>query len=92
MSIFVRIWFFFSLVLVLVLALMLYTVNEQIKPNIRQVVEDTLAENVNIIAQLVAEDVYFHKVQHDDFQQKIQMALSRELQANIWQMPKKQIH
>lgn len=92
MSIFVRIWFFFSLVLVLVLALMLYTVNEQIKPNIRQVVEDTLAENVNIIAQLVAEDVYYQKVQHDDFQQKIQMALSRELQANIWQMPKKQIH
>ena len=58
MSIFVRIWFFFSLILIVVLWFMLYTINQQIKPNVRQVVEDTLAENANIVAQLVAEDVH----------------------------------
>lgn len=92
MSIFVRIWFFFSLILVLVLAFMLYTINQQVKPSMRQVVEDTLAENVNIIAQLVAEDVATGRVQQPEFDKKIQSVLSRELRAKIWQFPKSQIH
>lgn len=92
MSIFVRIWFFFSLILMLVLWFMLYTITNQVKPNVRQVVEDTLAENANIVAQLIAEDVYTKKVQTIEFNQKIQHALSRDLHAQIWQHQKNQIH
>lgn len=92
MSIFVRIWFFFSLILVLVLWFMLYTINQQIKPNVRQVVEDTLAENANIVAQLVAEDVFSAYVNTPEFNKKIQNALSRDLDAKIWQQNKNQIH
>lgn len=92
MSIFVRIWFFFSLILVLVLWFMLYTITEQVKPNVRQVVEDTLAENANIVAQLIAEDVASGFVHQPEFDQKIQHALSRDLHAQIWQHQKNQIH
>ena len=62
MSIFIRIWFFFGLVILVGLWFMSYTFNQQVKPNMRQVVEDTLAENANIIAMLVAEDVHDHSV------------------------------
>lgn len=92
MSIFIRIWFFFSLILILVLWFMLYTITDQVKPNVRQVVEDTLAENANIVAQLIVEDVQKAKVQTPEFDQKIQHALSRDLHAQIWQHQKNQIH
>lgn len=92
MSIFIRIWFFFSLVVVLSLSFIAYTLTQQVKPNVRQVVEDTLAENANIIAQLIAEDVYQHQVNTPEFDQKIQAALSRQLDATIWQHKKKQIN
>lgn len=92
MSIFVRIWFFFSLILILVLWFMLYTITEQVKPNVRQVVEDTLAENANIVAQLIAEDITSGAVHQPAFDEKIQNALSRDLHAQIWKHQKNQIH
>ena len=92
MSIFIRIWFFFSLVVVLSLSFIAYTLTQQVKPNVRQVVEDTLAENANIIAQLIAEDVAQHQVDTPEFDQKIQAALSRQLDATIWQHKKDQIN
>ena len=66
--------------------------NQQVKPNVRQVVEDTLAENANIIAMLVAEDVHENKVGTAQFDEKIQKALNRKLNANIWQHNKKEIN
>ncbi len=92
MSIFIRIWFFFGLVILVGLWFMSYTFNQQVKPNMRQVVEDTLAENANIIAMLVAEDVHDHSVSTAQFDQKIQAALSRKLNAQIWQFNKQKIN
>lgn len=92
MSIFIRIWFFFGLIILLGLWFMSYTFNQQVKPNVRQVVEDTLAENANIIAMLVAEDVYENKVTTPQFDEKIQKALNRKLNAKIWQFNKKEIN
>ena len=92
MSIFIRIWFFFGLIILLGLWLMSYTFNQQVKPNVRQVVEDTLAENANIIAMLVAEDVYNHQVSTPQFDEKIQNALNRKLNATIWQHNKSEIN
>ena len=92
MSIFIRIWFFFGLIILLGLWFMSYTFNQQVKPNVRHVVEDTLAENANIIAMLVAEDVHENKVGTAQFDEKIQKALNRKLNANIWQHNKKEIN
>ena len=92
MSIFIRIWFFFGLIILLGLWFMSYTFNQQVKPNVRQVVEDTLAENANIIAMLVSEDVHENKGSTAQFDEKIQKALNRKLNANIWQHNKKEIN
>ncbi len=92
MSIFIRIWFFFGLIILLGLWFMSYTFNQQVKPNVRQVVEDTLAENANIIAMLVAEDVHNNRVNSVQFDEKIQQALNRKLNATIWQHNKKEIN
>ena len=92
MSIFIRIWVFFGLIILLGLWFMSYTFNQQVKPNVRQVVEDTLAENANIIAMLVAEDVYENKVGTAQFDEKIQNALNRKINANIWQHNKNEIN
>ena len=79
MSIFIRIWFFFGLVILLGLWFMSYTFNQQVKPNVRQVIEDTLAENANVIAALVAEDLLNGRLDRPEFDQKIQNALDRKL-------------
>lgn len=92
MSIFIRIWFFFGLVILVGLWFMSYTFNQQVKPNMRQVVEDTLAENANIIAMLVAEDVHDHSISTPQFNDKIQSALSRKLNAQIWKFNKQKIN
>lgn len=92
MSIFVRIWFGFGLVLLIGSFFILSSLQQQIKPNIRQVVEDTLADNANIIATLVADDMVRGVVQTPEFDQKIQATLSRELNAKIWDMQKNEIH
>ncbi|WP_445114646.1 two-component system sensor histidine kinase CreC [Acinetobacter sp. WZC-1] len=92
MSIFIRIWFFFGLVILLGLWFMSSAFNQQVKPNVRQVVEDTLAENANIIAMLVAEDVYENKVSTPEFNDKIQNALNRKLNASMWQQDKQNIN
>lgn len=92
MSIFIRIWFFFGLIILLGLWFMSYTFNQQVKPNMRQVVEETLAENANIIAMLVTEDVHNGQVSTPEFDQKIQNALNRKLNATIWQHNKQQIN
>lgn len=92
MSIFMRIWFFFGLVILLGLWFMSYAFNQQVKPNVRQVVEDTLAENANIIAELVAEDMVTGQISTAQFNQKIQNALDRKLNATIWQQNKQKIN
>ncbi len=87
MSIFIRIWFFFGLVILLGLWFMSYTFNQQVKPNVRQVIEDTLAENANVIAALVAEDVLNGRLNSPEFDQKIQHALDRKLNLATLQQP-----
>jgi len=88
MSIFVRIWAAFTLVLLIGSLLTIHALQQQIKPNMRQVVEDTLADNANLIAGLVADDLRDGRLADPAFDQKIQAALSRDLNAKIRSMPK----
>lgn len=92
MSIFVRIWFAFSLVLLVGSYFIISSFQQQIKPNIRQVVEDTLAENANLLAALVTDDMIQGRLQTPEFDQKIQHALERQLNARIWKQQKNRIY
>lgn len=88
MSIFVRIWAAFTLVLLIGSLLIVHALQQQIKPNMRQVVEDTLADNANLIAGLVTDDLRNNQLSSVEFDQKIQAALSRDLNAKIRSMSK----
>jgi two-component system sensor histidine kinase CreC len=88
LSIFVRIWLAFAVVLLVGSALTVNALQHQIKPSVRQVVEDTLADNANMLAAIVADDVSNRQVQTAQFDQRIQTALARPIQAQIWNFPK----
>ena len=88
MSIFLRIWLAFALVLVLGTYLTIKTLQEEIKPSVRQAIEDTLADNANIIAALVVDDVKTGQVDTPAFNEKVAAVLHRQLSAQIWQYQK----
>jgi two-component system sensor histidine kinase CreC len=88
MSIFLRIWFAFAFVLIVGSYFSFSAMQNQIKPSMRQVVEETLADNANIIATLVSPDVIGGQVQTPAFKEKIDQILSRKLDAKIWQQTK----
>jgi two-component system sensor histidine kinase CreC len=91
LSIFVRIWLAFAVVLLVGSALTVNALQHQIKPSVRQVVEDTLADNANMLAAIVANDVVNRQVQTTQFDQRIQAALARPIQAKIWNFQKDRI-
>ncbi|WP_410209521.1 two-component system sensor histidine kinase CreC [Aquirhabdus sp.] len=91
MSIFLRIWLAFAIVLLVGSYFTLSAMQNQIKPSVRQVVEEILADNANIIATLIAADVANGQVQTPEFQQKMQQILSRKLDAKIWNQQKDSI-
>ena len=88
MSIFLRIWFAFAIVLLLGSYFSFSTMQNQIKPSMRQVVEETLADNANIIASLISADVTTGQVQTPAFKEKIDQILDRKLDAKIWSQTK----
>ncbi len=88
MSIFLRIWSAFAIVLLLGAYLTINTLQQQVKPSVKQAIEDTLADNANIISALIVDDVKAHRLQTPEFQQKIHAMLARQLQAKIWQYQK----
>ncbi len=92
MSIFLRIWLAFAIVLLAGSYFTFSAMQNQIKPSVRQVVEETLADNANIIASLIAEDVANGQVQTPAFGQKIREIQQRKLGANIWHQHKDHIN
>lgn len=88
MSIFLRIWFAFAIVLLVASYFTLSALQNQIKPSVRQVVEETLADNANIIASLIAPDVADRKIQTPEFNNKVVQILQRKLGAKIWNQQK----
>lgn len=91
MSIFLRIWLAFAVVLMLGIFFLLNALQNQVKPNMRQVVEDTLADNAHVIAALVAADVAKGRIKNADFNREIQATLRRTLNAKIWSTTKKEV-
>jgi len=92
MSIFLRIWFAFAIVLLAGSYFTLNALQNQIKPSVRQVVEETLADNANIIASLIAPDVANQHIKTPEFHQKIIQILDRKLGAKIWSQQKNTVN
>lgn len=65
-------------------------VNE-VKPGVRQVMEATLVDSANVLAVLVAEDVKLGRIHDGDVMRNLAVAQQRELNADIWGVPKRHI-
>lgn len=92
MSIFLRIWFAFAIVLLAGSAFTLNALQNQIKPSVRQVVEETLADNANIIASLIAPDVANQTIKTPEFHQRMVQILHRPLGGKIWSQQKTSVN
>lgn len=91
LSIFFRIWLALALILALGGAVLLIGLESQIKPLLRQSVEDTLVDSSRLLAVWVAEDVVQGRVRQPDFDARIQTVLRQPLNARIWQFEKNQV-
>lgn len=92
MSIFLRIWLAFAVVLLVGAYATISTLQDQVKPSVKQAIEDTLADNANLISALVVDDIKANRLQTPQFQQKIQGVLERQLRARIWQYQKSMVN
>lgn len=88
MSIFLRIWGAFAIVLLLGAYLTVSALQQQIKPSVKKSIEDTLADNANLMSSLLVEDFKQQRIAQPEFNQKIQAVLARQLQAPIWEYQK----
>lgn len=90
MSIFVRIWLAFTLVLVIGGYLFFTNLEKHVKPTAQQVVEDTLIDTTRVLASLVQVPVQQHSTQadrlklHRELSQSLEYAFKRHIGANIW--------
>jgi len=68
--------------------LMVDVLQEEVKPSVRQALEETLADNANLAAVLVADDLKAGRVGTPEFDARMQALLQRRLQARIWEFDK----
>jgi two-component system sensor histidine kinase CreC len=68
MSIFLRIWAAFAIVLLVGAYVTINALQDQVKPSVKQAIEDTLADNANLISALVADDLKNQRLQTPEFQ------------------------
>lgn len=57
---------------------------EEVKPGVRQAMEDSLIDTANVLAELATEDLKTGQIQTGIFSQSFSRYLARESQANIW--------
>lgn len=88
MSIFLRIWSAFAVVLLVGAYITIGNLQDQVKPSVKQAIEDTLADNANLISALVADDVRTGQLNTPEFNQKINAILKRQLKGHIWEHDK----
>ncbi len=62
---------------------------QQVKPGVRQAMEDTLADTANMLAELATEDLLAERMNTGRFAQRVRALSSRDLGAEIWGFDKR---
>lgn len=65
-------------------------VNE-VKPGVRQAMESTLVDTANVLAVMAADDLAAGHIADGQFARDLEAAAEREVDAHIWQIPKKRV-
>jgi two-component system sensor histidine kinase CreC len=62
---------------------------QQVKPGVRQAMEDTLADTANVLAELATEDLLAGRMDQGRFAQRVRGLANRDLGAEIWGFDKR---
>ncbi len=63
----------------------------EIKPSVREVMEDMMVDTANILAELASEDLRQGKIANGDFAQQVRRYGSRPIDAQIWGLSKQSL-
>lgn len=61
---------------------------DEVKPGVRQAMEDALVDTANVLAELATQDVKTGNIQHGNFALSLAQYQTRATKANIWGVPK----
>lgn len=64
---------------------------EQIKPGVRQAMEDTLGDTANLLAALAADELQAGRMNDGDFARRLRELSAREIKADIWGFSKQRV-
>jgi two-component system sensor histidine kinase CreC len=62
---------------------------QQVKPGVRQAMEDTLADTANVLAELATDDLLSGRINDGRFAQRIRALRGRDIGAEIWGFEKR---
>ena len=62
---------------------------QEVKPGVRQAMEDTLADTANVLAELAADDLAAGRMDSGRFAQRVRALSGRDIGAEIWGFPKR---
>ncbi|MGN7725743.1 two-component system sensor histidine kinase CreC [Luteimonas sp. 22616] len=57
---------------------------QQVKPGVRQAMEDTLADTANVLAELATDDVLAGRIDNGQFARRVRGLAGRDIDARIW--------
>jgi two-component system, OmpR family, sensor histidine kinase CreC len=83
-----RIWLGYFLVLGLTAAFVLKTVLDEIKPSVRQTIEEVMVDTANLLAELAAKDLRDGTISTANFSLAVNSYAKRDIKAKIWHFEK----
>lgn len=63
---------------------------QQVKPGVRQAMEDTLADTANVLAELATDDLLAGRMNDGRFAARVRALAGRDIGAEIWGFPKRE--
>lgn len=90
MRIGLRILLGYFLIVALAAFLLMRVFTQEIKPGVRQAMEDTLADTANVLAELATDDFLAGRIDDGRFAARVRALGTREIGANIWGFHKAQ--
>lgn len=90
MRIGLRILLGYFLIVALAAFLLMRVFTQEIKPGVRQAMEDTLADTANVLAELATDDVLAGRIDDGRFAARVRALGARDIGADIWGFRKSQ--
>src|SRR5687767_1221486 len=89
MKIGLRIFLGYFLIVALAALLLAQVFVAQVKPGVRQTMEDTLVDTANVLAELATDDLMAGRIADGRFAQRVRAMHARDPGAAIWGFPKR---